>query len=41
MNVIDTEEIHILDMPCKSGSPHAKVEIRSIHPWKALVGRRQ
>ena len=41
MNVIDTEEIHIFDVPCKSGPPHAKVEVRSVHSWKALIGRRQ
>jgi len=41
MNVIDTEEIHIFDVPCKSSPPHSKVEVRSIHSWKTLVGRRQ
>ena len=40
MNVIDTEEIHVFHMPCKSGPPHAKVEVRSIHSWEPLVGRR-
>jgi hypothetical protein len=39
MNVINTEEIHIFNMPCKSSPPHAKVEVRCIHSWKALVGR--
>jgi len=36
VNVIDAEEIHILDMPCKSRPPHAKVQIGGVYSWEAI-----
>lgn len=35
--IIDAEQIHILDVPCKCSSPHSKVQIRSVDSRKALV----
>ncbi len=36
VNVIDAKKIHIFDMPCKSRSPHAKVQIGGVYAGKAI-----
>lgn len=37
VNIIDTEEVHVLDMPGKGRTPHAKVEVGCIDAWKSFI----
>jgi hypothetical protein len=37
VDVIDAEQIHILDVPSKRGSPHPKVEVWCINTWQTLI----
>jgi hypothetical protein len=37
MDIIDTEQIHIFDMPGKSCPPHPKIKIRGVDAWQALI----
>ena len=34
VQIIDTVQIHVLCMPCKSGFPHPKVQICRVYTWK-------
>lgn len=37
VDVVDTEQIHILDMPSKGSSPHSEVKIWCIDTWQTFI----
>lgn len=41
MNVIDTEKVHVFNVPGKGSPPHAKVQVRQVYAGEALRRKRQ